>query len=127
MQAAIDDAGISISDVDAIYASANGTKRGDLLEAHAIQRLFGDDVPPVVATKAYFGEYAAGGGLQFAAALLAMRDQKLHASCGFAESDPEMRFTPVRESRPAKLRNILVNSISAGGGVVCAVISKERE
>jgi 3-oxoacyl-[acyl-carrier-protein] synthase II len=126
MQAAIDDAGISISDVDAIYASANGTKRGDLLEIRAIQRPFGDEVPPVVATKSYFGEYAAGGGLQFAAALLAMRDQKLHASFGFAEADPEMRFTPVRESRPAKLRNILVNSISAGGGIVCAVISKER-
>jgi 3-oxoacyl-(acyl-carrier-protein) synthase len=58
--------------------------------------------------------------------LLAMRDQKLHASFGFAEADPEMRFAPVRESRPAKLRNILVNSVSAGGGIVCAVISKER-
>jgi 3-oxoacyl-[acyl-carrier-protein] synthase II len=126
MLAAIDDAGIAISDVDAIYASANGTKRGDRLEIRAIQRLFGVDVPPVVATKAYFGEYAAGGGLQFAAALLAMRDQKLHASFGFDESDPEMRFTPVRESRPAHLRNILVNSIAAGGGVASAVISKER-
>jgi 3-oxoacyl-(acyl-carrier-protein) synthase len=125
MQAAIDDAGIAVSDIDAIYASANGTKRGDRLEIRAIQRLFGDDVP-VVATKAYFGEYAAGGGLQFAAALLAMRDQKLHASFGFGEADPEMRFAPVRESRPAKLRNILINSISAGGGIVCAVISKER-
>lgn len=125
MRAAIDDAGIAVADVDAIYASANGTKRGDRLEIGAIQRMFGDDVP-VVATKAYFGEYAAGGGLQFAAALLAMRDQKLHASFGFGEADPEMRFTPVRESRPAKLRNILINSISAGGGIVCAVISKER-
>jgi len=125
MRAAIDDAGIAVSDIDAIYASANGTKRGDRLEIRAIQRLFGDDVP-VVATKAYFGEYAAGGGLQFAAALLAMRDQKLHASFGFGEADEEMRFTPVRESRPAKLRNILINSISAGGGIVCAVISKER-
>jgi len=125
MQAAIDDAGITIADIDAIYASANGTKRGDRLEIGAIQRMFGDGVP-VVATKGYFGEYAAGGGLQFAAALLAMRDQKLHSSFGFGEADPEMRFTPVRESRPAKLRNILVNSISAGGGIVCAVISKER-
>ena len=125
MQAAIDDAGIAVSGIDAIYASANGTKRGDRLEIRAIQRMFGDEVP-VVATKAYFGEYAAGAGLQFAAALLAMRDQKLHASFGFAEADPEMRFAPVRESRPAKLRNILVNSISAGGGIVCAVISKER-
>jgi 3-oxoacyl-[acyl-carrier-protein] synthase II len=126
MRAAIEDAGISISDVDAIYASANGTKRGDLLEIRAIQRLFGDAVPPVVATKAYFGEYAAGGGLQFAAALLAMRDQKLHVSFGFDEADSDIRFTPIRESRPAKLRNILVSSISAGGGVVSAVISKER-
>src|SRR5436305_3543138 len=126
MRAAIDDADISISDVDAIYASANGTKRGDRLEMRAIQRLFGEDVPPVVATKAYFGEYAAGGGFQVAAALLAMRDQKLHMSFGFHEADTELRFTPVRESRPAKLRNILVNSISAGGGIVCAVIAKER-
>jgi 3-oxoacyl-(acyl-carrier-protein) synthase len=126
MRAAIDDAGILISDIDAIYASANGTVRGDRLEIRAIQSLFGDGVPPVVATKAYFGEYAAGGGLQVAAALLAVRDQKLHASFGFDDADPEMRFTPVRESRPAKLRNILVNSISAGGGIVCAVIAKER-
>ncbi|MEY2549622.1 MAG: 3-oxoacyl-[acyl-carrier-protein] synthase [Verrucomicrobiota bacterium] len=126
MRAAIDDADLAPSEIDAIYASANGTKRGDRLEMRAIQRLFGKEVPPVVSTKAYFGEYAAGGGLQFAAALLAMRDQKLHASFGFDEADPGMRFTPVRESQPAKLRNILVNSISAGGGIVCAVISKER-
>jgi 3-oxoacyl-[acyl-carrier-protein] synthase II len=126
MQGAIADADLAPSDIDAIYAFANGTKRGDRLEMHAIHRLFGDDVPPVVATKAYFGEYAAGGGLQFAAALLAMRDQKLHASAGFGEADPELRFTPVREARRATLRNILVNSISAGGGVVCAVIAKER-
>ncbi|MGA8807900.1 MAG: beta-ketoacyl synthase N-terminal-like domain-containing protein [Thermoanaerobaculia bacterium] len=126
MRAAIDDAEIAASDIDAIYASANGTKRGDLLEIRAIQRLFGDDVPPVVAVKSYFGEYAAGGGLQFAAALLAMHEQKLHASFGFEEADSEMRFTPVREARPARLRNILVNSISAGGGIVCAVVAKER-
>jgi 3-oxoacyl-[acyl-carrier-protein] synthase II len=125
MAAAVDDAGIQLSDIDAIYASANGTKRGDRLELRAIQRLFGDTVPPVVATKAYFGEYAAGGGFQLAAALLAIRDQKLHASFGFAEADPEMRFAPVTGPGAANLRNILINSISAGGGIVCAVISRE--
>ena len=82
-------------------------------------------MPPVVATKGYFGEYAAGGGFQLAAALLAMRDQKLHASYGFEEGDPELRFTPVRELRAAALQHILVNSLSAGGGVICAVISRE--
>jgi 3-oxoacyl-[acyl-carrier-protein] synthase II len=124
MQGAIDDAEIQRSDVDAIYASANGTKRGDRLELRAIHRLFGDEVPPVVATKGYFGEYAAAGGFQLAAALLAMRDQKLAVSFAFEEADPEMQFTPVTAPRAATLRNILVNSISAGGGIVCAVVSR---
>jgi 3-oxoacyl-[acyl-carrier-protein] synthase II len=126
MQSAIDDGGLQPSDIDAIYASANGTRRGDLLELRAIQGLFGDKVPPVVAAKGYFGEYAAGGGFQIAAALLAMRDQKLHASCGFEEGGLDMRFTPVREAHAAQLRNIVVNSVSAGGGIVCAVVSRER-
>ncbi|HXH39925.1 MAG TPA: beta-ketoacyl synthase N-terminal-like domain-containing protein, partial [Thermoanaerobaculia bacterium] len=125
MQAAIDDAGVQRSDIDAIYASANGTMRGDRLELRAIRMLFGEAVPPVVAVKSTFGEYAAGGGFQLAAALLAMRDQKLHASFGFEEADTEMQFLPVSAPRDAALRNILVNSISAGGGIVCAVIARE--
>jgi 3-oxoacyl-(acyl-carrier-protein) synthase len=119
MAAAIDDAGIQPSDVDAIYASANGTKRGDLLESRAIQRLFGDAVPPVVATKAYFGEYAAGGGFDLAAALLAMCDQKLHASFGFAERDPEMQFTPVTEARAANLLVQLVDFRAGRLEIIC--------
>ena len=125
MRSAVDDADLHLSDIDAIYASANGTKRGDRLELRAIEKAFGGACPPVVATKGYFGEYAASGGFQLAAALLAMRDQKLHASLGFEEADPEMHFTMVREARAATLRHILVNSLSAGGGVVCTVVSRE--
>jgi len=125
MQAAIDDAAIDRSEIDAIYASANGTKRGDRLELRAIQRLFAGDIPHVVATKSSFGEYAAGGGFQLAAALLAMRDQKLQASFGFEEADSEMQFAPTTAPRTANLRNVLVNSISAGGGIFCAVVSRE--
>jgi 3-oxoacyl-[acyl-carrier-protein] synthase II len=124
MRAAIEDAELKAGDIDAIYASANSTPRADRLEYRAIQSLFGD-VPPVVATKGYFGEYAAAGALQLVAAILALRDQKLHASAGFSEGESEMRFKPNRQSRPHRLRHILVNSISAGGGVVSAVLSRE--
>jgi 3-oxoacyl-[acyl-carrier-protein] synthase II len=124
MRAAIDDAELSIDDIDAIYASANSTVRADRLEWRAIGSVF-PIVPPVVATKGYFGEYAAGGAMQLIAATLALRDQALHKSAGFAEVDPEMRFTPTRERSRRELRNILVNSISAGGGIVCAVLSRE--
>jgi len=99
MAAALDDAGIRREDVGAIYASANGNARGDGLELDAIRGLFGESAPPIVATKAVFGEYAAGGALQLAAALIDIRE--------------------------GDLRHILVNSLSAGGGIVCAVISRE--
>jgi 3-oxoacyl-[acyl-carrier-protein] synthase II len=124
MRAAIDDADLRIGDIDAIYASANSTPQADRLEYRAIQSLFADP-PPVVATKGYFGEYAAGGALQLVAAILALRDQKLHASAGFLEGDAAMRFTPTRQAAARELRHILVNSISAGGGIVCAVFSRE--
>jgi 3-oxoacyl-(acyl-carrier-protein) synthase len=125
MRAAIDDAELTMHDIDAIYASANSTRRADRVEYLAIDELFGDAAPPVVATKGYFGEYAASGALQLVAALLAIDEQTLHASCGFEEGDAEMRNDVVRERRPVALRNVLVNSISAGGGIVSAVVSRE--
>ncbi len=125
MRAAMDDAELRPEEIDAIYASANSTRRADAVEYAAIQQLFGDRVPPVVAVKGYFGEYAAAGALQMIAALLAVEEQALPASCGFEEGDRAMRIEVVRERRPASLRNVLVNSVSAGGGIVCAVVSKE--
>ena len=107
------------------YASANSTKRADRLEYLALQELFGDAVPPVIATKGVFGEYAAGGGLQLVAAFLALRDGVLHPSVGFESGEEEMRFVPNTALRELRLRHILVNSVSAGGGIVCAVLSRE--
>jgi 3-oxoacyl-(acyl-carrier-protein) synthase len=95
MRAALDDAGVS--EVDAIFASANGSLRGDAVEQRAIDLAFAG--VPVVTTKQIFGEYAAGGLLQLIAALLAVDE--------------------------GRYRNVLVNSLSAGGGIVCAVVSRE--
>jgi 3-oxoacyl-(acyl-carrier-protein) synthase len=120
MRAAIADAELEPGDIDAIYASANGGKRSDALEARAIRALLGD--VPVVATKGIFGEYAGGGALQLAAAVIAIDEQTLHASVGFQSGD---ELQPNRERRAADLRHVLVNSVSAGGGIVCAVLSRE--
>lgn len=125
MRAAIDDAGITTTDIDAVYASANSSIRADRLEYRALQSLFGGSAPPVVATKGYFGEYAAGGALQLVAAGIAIRDGILHASAGFERGDDEMSIEVNRRQRAAELRHVLVNSVSAGGGVVCAVLSRD--
>jgi 3-oxoacyl-[acyl-carrier-protein] synthase II len=125
MRNALDDAGINVSDVDAIFASANGTQRGDRLEARAIHALFGERIPPIAATKGIFGEYAAGGALQLASAILAVRDQALPKSVGFEERDPELNITATGNRHPATLNHVLINAISAGGGIVSAVIARE--
>jgi 3-oxoacyl-[acyl-carrier-protein] synthase II len=124
MRAAVDDAGIAPADIDAVYASANSGVRADRVEARAIRALFGDRVP-IVATKGIFGEYAGAGSLQLAAALLAVRDQILHKSVGFEEPDAELGISPTDNRQPTTVNHVLVNSISAGGGIVCAVVSKE--
>jgi 3-oxoacyl-[acyl-carrier-protein] synthase II len=121
MRNACEDAAIDPSEISAVYASANSTVRADDVEARAILDLLGGEVP-VVATKGYWGEYAAGGALQIAAAALAISDQVLHASVGYEEGSA---LNIVSRMRPAKLTHVLVNSVSAGGGIVCAVLSRE--
>ena len=96
MRAAIEDAEISADDIDAVYVSKNGSARGDALESRALQLLFGAKMPELVETKHLFGEYAAGGALQLAAAIRGVEQR----------------------------RHVLVNSLSAGGGIVCAVVSR---
>jgi 3-oxoacyl-[acyl-carrier-protein] synthase II len=125
IRGALDDAGIGPTEVDAVYASANGNRRADALEEAALRAVFGSAVPPVVAVKGYCGEYAAAGALQLVAAILAVTDGVLHASCSLAEADPAVGFEIVRESRSERLRHVLVNSLSAGGGVVSAIVSRE--
>ncbi len=124
MRSALEDAGVEPGQVDAIYASANSSIRGDRLEARAIRRLFGSAIPPVVASKGYFGEYAAAGGLQLTAALLGIRDQQVPASVGFERSEPGCELPLTGELRSMPIRNLLLNSASAGGGLISAVISK---
>lgn len=95
MNAALADA--EIDRVDAIFVSANGSRRGDAVERNAIAQRFADIEQ--IKTKHVFGEYAAGGALQLVAALVALDE--------------------------GRYDHVLVNSLSAGGGIVCAVLSRE--
>ncbi|MHB0972527.1 MAG: ketosynthase chain-length factor, partial [Thermoanaerobaculia bacterium] len=126
MRDAIADAGLTPGDIDAIFASANSGIRSDRLEGRAIRETFGPSVPPVVAVKASFGEYAGAGALQVAAALAAMRDQQLPATLGFVIAEPGLELPVNRELRATPMKHLLVSSLSAGGGIIAAVISRSR-
>jgi len=125
MSDALLDAEIAIDDVDAVWASANGSLAGDRLEAIALRQLFRTAIPPVIATKSYFGEYAGAGALHLATAAIAMRRQWVPASLGFERAESGLELPVNKVGRPHPMRNILVNSLSAGGGIICAVISSQ--
>jgi len=93
MNAAREDA--DVETIDAIYVSMNGS-RADSTEREALAMFPSAELVP---TKHIFGEYAAGGALQIAAALVALDE--------------------------GRYENVLVSSVSAGGGIVCAVLSRE--
>ncbi|MBW3671593.1 MAG: hypothetical protein KY432_07970 [Acidobacteria bacterium] len=125
MRRAIDDAGITAEDVDVVFASANGNPKCDALEARALMSSFGDDCPVVVATKGSFGEYAAGGGLQIAAALLAVRYGEIYPSAGFNETSDDVWLPVSTRFENRQIRYALVNSLSAGGGLISMVVARE--
>lgn len=125
MNAAIDDAGLEPSQIDAVWASANGSVRGDLVEARALGQLFSRGIPPVVAVKSAIGEYAGAGAIHLASAFIALKRQFLPPTVGFRESLSEVNVPVSTKFEERELRHILVNSISAGGGVISAVVSRE--
>lgn len=123
MSSAIFDAGLQPADISAVWASANGSRKGDAVEAEALLALFGRRCPPVVATKGCFGEWTGGGAHQIASAILGLRHQILFPSPGFHESDlGEIPVTTTTAEHA--LDHILINAIAPGGAVVSAVLSR---
>jgi act minimal PKS chain-length factor (CLF/KS beta) len=88
---ALDDAGITASDVDVVYPDAAGSPDLDRIEADAITDVFGPYGVPVTAPKTMTGRlYAGGGSLDLAAALLSIRDNVI---------PPTVHVTPARDYR----------------------------
>jgi 3-oxoacyl-[acyl-carrier-protein] synthase II len=85
---ALAEAGISPADVDHVNAAAGGWTDLDAWEARAIAAVFGTDVP-VFAPKGHFGNAgAAGGVIELAASLLALRHGQLPGTRNYHTPDP---------------------------------------
>jgi act minimal PKS chain-length factor (CLF/KS beta) len=113
---ALDDAGLRPGDVDVVFADAVGLPELDRQEAVALSEVFGPGAVPVTAPKTMTGRAYAGGALDVAAALLALRDQIIPPTVGVRHVVPDYHLDLVTgAARPAALRVALVLARGYGG------------
>ncbi|MCX6333610.1 MAG: beta-ketoacyl-[acyl-carrier-protein] synthase family protein [Bacteroidia bacterium] len=126
MQKALLKAGITPDKIDYINAHGTGTKNNDLSEGNAIERLFGNSVPPCSSTKSFTGHtLGAAGGIEAVFSVMAIEHQCIWPNLNFANKMNELGFLPVTELRKdAAVRNVLSNSFGFGGNNTSLIFSK---
>ena len=130
MQAALDDAGLSVSDIDYINAHAPGTIAGDASEGKSLVTILGDHVSdvPISSTKPIHGHMlGATGTTELALCFQAMREGVIPHTVNCDNPDVDPRLDLVRgEPRQALVRTIMCNSFGFGGHNV-VVIARQFE
>jgi 3-oxoacyl-[acyl-carrier-protein] synthase-1 len=115
MRMALETAGAPI---DYINPHATSTPVGDAREMEALYALFGDECPPLSATKSLSGHSLGAAGVQEAIyALLMMKGNFIAASAHIQELDPAFAHLPIIRERVdnAKLDCVMSNSFGFGG------------
>lgn len=103
------------STVDYVQAHGTSTALNDVIEATAVARLFGDDVP-VSSVKGALGHWIAGAGaLGLLCAVEAVRSGVLFPTVGLTEPDPACAVRHVRLGETRTVRVALANAFAFGG------------
>jgi len=115
---------VNIKDIDYICAHATSTPVGDLKEAEAIYRIFGDEMPWVSSIKAMTGhEMWMAGAAQVVYSLLMSKGGFIAPNINFKEQEdgaPPLKIA--KETIDKKPTTILLNSAGFGGTNCCLLI-----
>ena len=117
MRLALQDSGLTPSDVKYINAHGTGTELNDRTEGIVIERIFGDSQPAVSSIKGTTGHgLGASGSIEAVAVVEAIRRRELPPNIGLTNQDPEVLLTDiVRELRDWEPGAVLSNSFGFGG------------
>jgi len=127
MRGALEAAGLTIERIDALFASANGARVLDELEAHAIDEVAGDALRRLAVTsiKGAMGESGAASAGSAVAAVLAIQTGFVPPVAALVDFDPAFRLRPVRgEALRRPVAAALVNGLGTGGSIVSLVLSR---
>ena len=128
MMKSIKDAGLRITDIDYISASANSVSEQDRLETKAIKDVFGRVAYniPVSSIKSMIGDpFSAGGLLQIAASIDTIVNGFIPPTINHRIRDNDCDLDYVaNKTRLARINNVLINNFGPGGSNASLVISK---
>ena len=119
MQMALDDAGLSPSDIDYVNAHGTATAVNDINETNAIKHVFGNAANKlsISSTKSMHGHcLGAGGGIEAVAAVKAIQHNFIPPTVGLDDPDPEcdLDYTP-NAGREREVNYAMSNSFAFGG------------
>ena len=124
MQAAIEDAGVAVSEIDYINTHGTSTIHGDVAEIKGMQQVFGDELPPFSSTKSMTGHGIGAAGGQELIFCLGMMDKGFMApSINIDTPDPAVEGLPVvTETQTRSLATVMSNNFGFGGTNATMVI-----
>ncbi|MDG2220100.1 MAG: beta-ketoacyl-ACP synthase II [Rubripirellula sp.] len=128
MQAAIDDAGINVEEVDYINAHGTSTPLGDKAESQAIKAVFGGHAykTKISSTKSSLGHsLGASGGIEAAILCKTIETSTIAPTINYDKPDPEcdLDYTP-NEAQQADVNIAMSNSFGFGGHNACVIFRK---
>ena len=132
MKAAIDEAGLSVEDVDYINVHGTSTYAGDIVEAKAIRNLFGEHAYKlnISSTKSMTGHLlGAAGAIEALLTVLAVKNDIIPPTINHAEGDedPEIDYGMNFTFNKAQKRTVNVaisNTFGFGGHNACIAFKK---
>ena len=128
MRLALEDAGVTLGEVDYINAHGTSTPLNDAIETVAIKRLFGEHAYriPISSTKSMIGHsLGASGALEAAACLNTIASGKIHPTINHENPDPDcdLDYVP-NKAREQQVNVALSNAFGFGGQNACLVFKK---
>ena len=126
MQRAMNDAGVLASDIDYINAHATSTPQGDMYEASAIARLFGEHNTLVSSTKGMTGhECWMAGASEVIYSIIMMRNNFVAPNINFENPDEYTSKLNIAKSTTQKELNVVLSNSFGFGGTNSALVIKK--
>jgi 3-oxoacyl-[acyl-carrier-protein] synthase II len=127
MTRALEEASIPPEDIDFLLANGSGVPQEDIQEANAVREVFENSkklrvtsVKPITGHTIY-----AAGGVEMAAALLALREEFIPPLVNLEKPAPECDLPFVKEkAQPSPNKTFLLNSFGFGGQNASLVVKK---